>query len=274
MVYIQNKYTTWYMSIVNRAKARTLDSDTYSESHHIVPECLFINRTRRGPKGYIEGNPDAPINIVELTSREHFVCHLLLPKMISGPGKYKMLKAAIGMSFLQSSGQSRKRVTSRQYSLLMKQLSNTEMPEEIRKNYVTAALLREEKRREHGLGGTFKGKKHTEETKAKLRVPKTSEQKEHQSRVMKGKNLGKPAHNKGKTFEELYGIERANELRKKIKHVGEKNGFFGKQHSPEQRAKKRQEKLAAPKITCYHCSKETDPMNYARWHGDKCKQRK
>jgi hypothetical protein len=32
-------------------------------------------------------------------------------------------------------------------------------------------------------------------------------------------------------------------------------------------------KLAAPKIKCYHCNKEVDSMNYARWHGDKCKHK-
>jgi hypothetical protein len=31
--------------------------------------------------------------------------------------------------------------------------------------------------------------------------------------------------------------------------------------------------LAAPKIKCYHCNKEVDSMNYARWHGDKCKHK-
>ena len=55
---------------------------------------------------------------------------------------------------------------------------------------------------------------------------------------------------------------------------GEKNGFFGKHHSPEQRAKKSKEKLESPKKICYYCNKEVDAMNYGRWHGDKCKQRK
>ena len=55
--------------------------------------------------------------------------------------------------------------------------------------------------------------------------------------------------------------------------LAEKNGFFGKQHTEEQRKKKSAEKLAAPKIKCYHCNKEVDSMNYARWHGDKCKHK-
>jgi hypothetical protein len=54
---------------------------------------------------------------------------------------------------------------------------------------------------------------------------------------------------------------------------GEENGFYGKHHSLEQREKKRQEKLTATRQTCPYCSKIVDPMNYARWHGDKCKMR-
>ena len=37
--------------------------------------------------------------------------------------------------------------------------------------------------------------------------------------------------------------------------------------------RKRQEKLAAPKKMCYYCNTEVDPMNYGRWHGDKCKHK-
>ena len=74
-------------------------------------------------------------------------------------------------------------------------------------------------------------------------------------------------------FLQEYGEEKANELKKKVANIGEKNGFFGKQHSKEQRKKKSAEKLAAPKLKCYHCLKEVDHMNYSRWHGDKCKHK-
>ena len=76
------------------------------------------------------------------------------------------------------------------------------------------------------------------------------------------------------TAEELYGKDRANQIKEKQRHVGNANGFFGKQHSTEQREKKRQEKLAAPKKICYYCSKEVDSTNYGRWHGDNCKFKK
>jgi hypothetical protein len=93
--------------------------------------------------------------------------------------------------------------------------------------------------------------------------PKSKKWKESASKNRKG------------TGNSFYGKKHSEESRSKMGKAfpGELNGFYGKQHSPEQREKKRQEKLAAPKKICYYCNKSVDPMNYARWHGDNCKQR-
>ena len=97
--------------------------------------------------------------------------------------------------------------------------------------------------------------------------PKSEKWKESASKNRKGS---------GNSF---YGKRHTEEMKRqrredpRHRHIGEKNGFYGKEHSPEQREKKRQEKLAAPKKICYYCNKSVDPMNYARWHGDKCKMR-
>lgn len=69
-----NKYERWYFSIINKAKERT-KSDTY-EKHHIVPKCL-------------KGTND-PSNLVKLTPKEHFVCHVLLTRMTTGMDRAKM----------------------------------------------------------------------------------------------------------------------------------------------------------------------------------------
>ena len=65
VLFKDNKYTKWYMNIVERAKNRVVDG--YTESHHIIPRCL--------------GGSDDKNNLVSLTAREHFICHLLLTKM-------------------------------------------------------------------------------------------------------------------------------------------------------------------------------------------------
>lgn len=62
-----SKYTRIYYQIINRAQTRKLDG--YCEEHHIVPKCL--------------GGSNSKENLVELTAREHFICHLLLTKMSS-----------------------------------------------------------------------------------------------------------------------------------------------------------------------------------------------
>lgn len=78
-MFILNKYYTWYYNIVNRAKIRVLSNDTYIEKHHIIPKSL--------------GGTDKKSNIVKLTAREHFICHLCLTKMTTNSNKQKMVFA-------------------------------------------------------------------------------------------------------------------------------------------------------------------------------------
>lgn len=73
-MFLDNKYTKWYYSIIANAKNRTITG--YTEKHHIIPKSL--NGTN---------NPD---NLVKLTAREHFVCHMLLVKMTESKEKTKM----------------------------------------------------------------------------------------------------------------------------------------------------------------------------------------
>jgi hypothetical protein len=270
-IFLQNKYTNWYYAIVNNAISRGHIEP--NEQHHIIPESFYLKRKRQGSLGWLEGNPNDPSNLVKLTPHEHLVCHLLLPKMTIGPAKHKMLKAALGMSTLMGPKQERKRVTGRMYAKLVEELRNSEIPESAKINYKRAGIERAKKRKDAGLEGTFKDKKHSTDSLLLMKLaasrPKSKAWKDSASKNRKGSI----PFNKGKTFEELYGEEKATELKKKVANVGEKNGFFGKQHSEEQRKKKSAEKLAAPKLKCYNCLKEVDHMNYSRWHGDKCKHK-
>lgn len=85
---LQNKYTTWYLSICTKASQRAAtrkeakEKCGYVEGHHIFPRCL----------GTEEQNKDAK-NLVYLTFREHVICHLLLTKMFSDSRKYKLQHA-------------------------------------------------------------------------------------------------------------------------------------------------------------------------------------
>jgi hypothetical protein len=83
---LENKYSKWYFSIVESALNRGWTKKTapiYVENHHILPKSIFKNN-----------------NIVCLTAREHFICHLLLPKMMkSNEHRVKMIYALTAMRF-------------------------------------------------------------------------------------------------------------------------------------------------------------------------------
>ena len=40
MLFIDNKYTSWYYDIINCAKTRVLSKEIYAEIHHIIPSSL------------------------------------------------------------------------------------------------------------------------------------------------------------------------------------------------------------------------------------------
>lgn len=76
-----NKYSKLYYNITSNAKQRITEG--YTETHHIIPQSL--------------GGSNSKDNLVELTAREHFICHWLLIKMTEGDDRSKMLYALKGM---------------------------------------------------------------------------------------------------------------------------------------------------------------------------------
>lgn len=78
---LTNKYSKLYHKITSDAKQRI--SEGYTERHHIIPQSL--------------GGTNDKNNLVDLTAREHFICHWLLVKMTEGDERSKMLYALQGM---------------------------------------------------------------------------------------------------------------------------------------------------------------------------------
>jgi hypothetical protein len=78
---LTNKYSKTYFSITSNAKQRITEG--YTELHHIIPQSM--------------GGSNDKENLVELTAREHFICHWLLVKMTEGDDRSKMLYALKGM---------------------------------------------------------------------------------------------------------------------------------------------------------------------------------
>lgn len=108
-MYLQNKYTLWYNNIIERAKTRKLPSGIYLEKHHVIPRSL--------------GGTDVINNIVKLTAKEHFVCHLLLTKMTTGLARRSMAYAAWRMTHID--GRKRYVPSSKIYEFMRKNLSES-----------------------------------------------------------------------------------------------------------------------------------------------------
>jgi group I intron endonuclease len=104
-----------------------------------------------------------------------------------------------------------------------------------------------------GGEGTI-GYKHTEETKAKLRVPQSESHRNKLAKIRKGRIL-------------------SSEWKEKIGESvrGEKHPLYGIKRPKEWNDKASNTSKNLPKIECKHCGKKSNPGNYARWHGDNCK---
>lgn len=181
-IYISNKYTNWYYSIINIAKNRNIEG--YTEKHHIIPRSL--------------GGSNDAYNLVALYPREHYICHLLLTKMVTGNNKYKMIYAAWTMARTRTSI----KINSRMYSILR------EKQAECSRQLFTGRKLSEEHKNNISKGG--KGRiPWNKGLKGSIPWNKGTKCPEHSERLrgkkpsletrdkMRQSRLGKPPSNKG-----------------------------------------------------------------------------
>lgn len=138
MVFIQNKYTRIYYSIISNAQARTLPKETYIEKHHIIPKSL--------------GGNNSAGNLVKLTAREHFICHWLLTKMTIGVSYQKMLYA---LHVMQAMTEDQQRYETKITSRVFDKMRGKRKPTK-----ATCKRISEAK----------KGKKHSSDHIAKLKI--------------------------------------------------------------------------------------------------------
>lgn len=78
-----SKYTKWYTSIINNAHSLSREKGVgiYYEEHHALPRCV--------------GGDDSKENLVLLTAREHFLCHILLTRMATNYAHYAKFAHAL-----------------------------------------------------------------------------------------------------------------------------------------------------------------------------------
>lgn len=156
-------YEKIYNQIVERAKNRVLDC--YTESHHIIPRCM--------------GGGDEKENLVNLTAREHFICHRLLVQI--HPSNNKLKFALWAMCNMKSKRQSRYTPSSRIYEsikieviqLISDKKKGVKLSEEHKRK--TSETLKGRKRPQEVIDKIVKtrkesgGWKHSDETKNKIR---------------------------------------------------------------------------------------------------------
>jgi len=144
VMFINNKYKSWYDSIIQKAKVRNLFG--YKEKHHILPRCL--------------GGKDNQENLVELTAREHFIVHMLLCKFTKGEAKRSMLYAFHAMSYYKKDG--------RDYKINSRVAQKLRLELKFSKEHIIK--LSEAKK---GKTSNRKGKKASENTKQKIKIALT-----------------------------------------------------------------------------------------------------
>jgi hypothetical protein len=271
-MYLQNKYSQCYYNIIDRAKSRDLPNEIYTESHHIIPKSLG-------------GSNDQP-NLVKLTAREHFICHLLLPKMLTGIDKRKMSFAIWSMlNRDHSKNKSRYKVNSHRYESIKKQVA--EAISQLHKGKTVSKETREKLSKScQGRPSPNKGKAMSEEQKQKMSATIKKNGRvispETVAKILKSrKDYQHSEETKQKISNSNKGriVIHTEETKKKLSDVAKgRSNTWLKGKSAHNRGiphtKETVEKLKGPKskYQCLHCNKLIGgKANYNRWHGDNCK---
>jgi hypothetical protein len=229
MIFIQNKYTYWYYGIISNAQLRNLPKNTYIEKHHIIPRSL--------------GGTNEHTNLVKLTAREHFVCHLLLTKMVNGIARKSMCYAAWQMTLIKD--RRRHKPTARMYEILKKKLSQS---------YKGIPKTEEQKKKQSAI------------MKGRTGTPHTAAHKKYMSALY----TGKP-----KSYASFAGKQHTEETKKKQSACkqGKNNPMYGQKQTSEAKLKIsiKQKGVPKPRYTCEYCGANIGgKSNYIRYHGANC----
>lgn len=246
-----NKYSKWYNQITDRARNRVAEG--YTERHHIKPRSL--------------GGTDAADNLVDLTAREHFICHWLLTKMTTGEDRAKMIYALNGMKRTNKFAQRYEtKITARVYENLKKEFSVIHSATmKGREPWNRGVPITEEQREKNRKAAV--GKKRSPEAIAKAVAKQIGQKRSQKTKDrIRAALKGKP---KGPMSEE-------EKLKRSLGNLGKPK--------PKGMAEKLKSTVAAQlaagthytqiKLTCPHCGIQASKARYNGYHGDKCKHKR
>jgi len=221
-MYLLNKYTRWYFNIINAARNRNLIG--YCDTHHIIPRSLG-------------GNNDKD-NLVDLTPKEHFICHLLLVKMVPPEKNKKLVYAAWCMANQENPLQTRYKLSSRTYEWIRFEFA----------------------------------KRHSEFTRTNNPMHDPEVKKRHTEAILKrGPTKGNTGKKHGPRPDSVKEILRQ---RTKESMTPERRQLIRQQQlnrTPEQKAK--YAFANSKRISCIYCKGTHTPGHFYRWHGDRCKHK-
>jgi hypothetical protein len=216
-------YQIIYNQIIERAQNRKLDG--YKERHHIIPKCM--------------GGSNDKTNLVELTAREHFICHRLLCEIY--PKNKKLIYSVWVMATgFRKSHNSDYKVSSRVFEYLRTNFSNTIRNVPKPKNFMTPELKQKISSSNKGvtrnvgriasdetkqkMSLSHKGNKHSQITKDKIsQKNKGNKHLEKTKHMIKDKKLGKPTKKSQSVFQyDLNGnfIKEWNKIKEASKFIG------------------------------------------------------
>ena len=138
--FVESKYSKWYDDLIHKAQLRG-SIQGYKETHHIIPRSF--------------GGDNIKSNVVQLTAREHYIAHALLWKM-KFEGIYGSKMAFAFNTFIN-------KMTTKERGVNHTYTISSRMYETFRKHY--SQMLKEKYAKE---GGTWVGRKHSEESKKKI----------------------------------------------------------------------------------------------------------
>ena len=254
-----------YKKFIDSRNNRVLKTSKGIHRHHIFPRSYC--------KKDLEYLATDENNLIILTAREHYIAHMILWKAFGG-------KMELAFWYMTNIKKFKVRLTSKQYEKLSleeterqsKRMSGKNHPlygkhhsEETKRKISeteTGKIMSEESRRKmseyrsgrkmpifsemySGEGNPFYGKTHTEETKRKISEANSGSL---ESRVGKEKadELKKKMSKvrKGKTYEEIYGVEKSKEIKEKFH-----NSMIGFKHSEESKRRMSEADKNRPPIT-------------------------
>lgn len=219
-------YEKVYYSIIRNAQENIRMKDF--EKHHIIPQSL--------------GGSNHQNNIVKLSYREHFICHILLYKMQTEKRpRFQMLTAVQIMS-------GKGIYKARQYKQMREEYIKTKKEFYVKEKHGMYGTSRS------GADNPFYGQKHTEDTRKLLSdAAKDKVQAKHK---ITGEHL-KVTKEEFDSNPLLVGITAGNTVSDEVK----------------ERISKSMSIIRLAKTPCIYCGFECNSGNMKQHHGDNCKHK-